>query len=268
MRASAATPVVGEGRLARLQGDFQDYLLRGEAAIEAHVIGTVRVPVATRLGIYAGAYGSRLAEALESNFPALAKLLDEDFRALAAAYVRTHDSPFFSIRHYGHALAEFLAADERYAGAPVLAELAHWEWAMTEVFDAADAEPVGHERLARIPPPEWARLRFTWHPSLRRLTLAWNVPQLWQALSDDAERPPAALAAEPVPWLLWRRGLTSYFRSLTAAEAAVLDAARAGWPFAELCERLCEEVGEGEAPSQAAALLRGWVEAGLIVSAA
>ena len=63
--------------LTRVQGDFQDYLLRGAAAVQEHVIGSARVPVATRLAIYGGAYGSRLAEALESNFPALAKLLGE-----------------------------------------------------------------------------------------------------------------------------------------------------------------------------------------------
>jgi len=65
--------------------------------------------------------------------------------------------------------------------------------------------------------------------------------------------------------LLWRRELATYFRSLSAAEAAALDAARSGWPFAELCELLCEEVGEAQAPAQAAELLRGWLAAGLIV---
>ena len=90
--------------LAQVQGDFQEYLLRGDRAIEAHVVGTARVPVATRLAIYGDGYGSRLAEALASNFPALAQLLGEaDFQALAASYVRAHDSPYFSIRYYGDA---------------------------------------------------------------------------------------------------------------------------------------------------------------------
>jgi hypothetical protein len=253
-------------RLDRVQGDFQDYLLRGSGAVEAYVVGTARVPVATRLAIYGGAYRSRLAEALASNFPALTQLLGEtDFQRLAAEYVRTHDSPFFSIRYYGDALAQFLASHEDYVAAPVLAELARWEWAMTSAFDAADVTPLGHEALAHVPPQQWARLRFEWHPSVQRLTLGWNVPQLWQALTDEIERPPAALAAAPVDWLLWRRELTTCFRSLPHAEAAALDAARSGWPFAELCELLCGEVGEGEAPAAAAALLRGWVDTGLIV---
>jgi hypothetical protein len=254
--------------LAQLQRDFQDYLLRGDAAVEAHVLGTARVPVATRLGIYGGAYRSRLAEALAHNFPGLAQLLGEtDFQTLADDYILAHDSPFFSIRHYGEALPQFLATREAYVAAPVLAELAQWEWAMGTVFDAADAAPLAHTALARIPPQQWAQLRFAWHPSVQRLTLWWNVPQLWQALTGDAERPTASLAAAPVEWLLWREQLTSYFRSLPKAEAAALDASRSGWPFGELCELLCDQLGESEAPAQAAALLRSWVASGLIVSA-
>jgi hypothetical protein len=48
----------------------------------------------------------------------------------------------------------------------------------------------------------------------------------------------------------------------------VLDAARSGWPFGELCELLCDELGDEQAPLQAATLLRGWIASGLIVSAA
>jgi len=255
--------------LAQLQRDFQHYLLRGDAAIEAQVVGTARVPVATRLAIYGGAYRSRLGEALESNYPALAKLLGaHDFATLANDYVTAHDSPYFSVRYYGDALPQFLATHEEYAAAPVLAELAQWEWAMTSVFDAADATPLTHAALERIAPQRWAQLRFGWHPSVQRLSLSWNVPQLWQTLTADGERPAASLSAAPLPWLLWRQELGSYFRSLGTAEASVLDAARSGWPFGELCELLCSELGDERAPLEAATLLRGWIACGLIVSAA
>jgi hypothetical protein len=255
--------------LARVQREFQDYLLRGDGAVEAQVLGTARVPIATRLGIYFSAYRSRLTEALATNYPVLAKLLGEaDFAALAADYIAAHDSPFFSIRYYGDALAKFLATRADYAAAPVLAELAQWEWAMTAVFDAADVPPLGADDLSRIPPAQWAQLRFRWHPSVQRLSLWWNVPQLWRALSDDGEPPEMTLAAAPAQWLLWRENLMTYFRSLPKTESAMLDAARSGWPFGELCALLCEELGESEAPAQAAALLRGWIGSGLIVSAA
>lgn len=251
--------------LALVQGDFQDYLLRGTGPIEAHVLGSARVPLATRLGIYAGAYRGRLAEALAGNYPALARLLDADFEPLASEYVRSHDSPFFSIRYYGDDLPRFLASHEAYSGAPLLAELARWEWAMTSAFDAADAAPLTPEALGSVAAERWAQLRFHWHPSVTRLPLHWNAPQIWQALTAEAQRPAAAFAAEPTEWLLWRQELTTYFRSLSATEAAALDAARSGWPFGELCELLCEQVGETQAPAQAATFLRGWIGAGLII---
>jgi hypothetical protein len=251
--------------LALVQGDFQDYLLRGAAAIDEHVLGSARVPLATRLGIYAGAYRGRLAEALAGNYPALARLLDADFEPLASEYVRSHDSPFFSIRYYGDDLARFLASHEAYSGAPLLAELARWEWAMTSAFDAADAVPLTAEALGSVAAERWAQLRFQWHPSVTRLPLHWNAPQIWQALTAEVPRPAAAFAAEPTEWLLWRQELTTYFRSLAATEAAALDAARSGWPFGELCELLCKQVGDAQAPAQAATFLRGWIGAGLII---
>lgn len=255
--------------LAQVQRAFQDYLLRGDGTVAVHVAATGRLPVATRLEIYGGAYRSRLAEALGSNYPALAKLLGAaDFHTLANNYVSAHDSPYFSVRYYGDALAQFLATREEYAAAPVLAELAQWEWAMTNVFDAADAPALTHAALECVPPQQWAQLRFGWHPGVQRLSLSWNVPQLWQALTADVERPAPSLSAVPVPWLLWRQELTSYFRSLGTAEASVLDAARSGWPFGELCELLCSELGAQRAPLEAARLLRAWIACGLIVSAA
>ena len=254
--------------LARVQGAFQDYLLRGERAIESDVLGSARVPVATRLAVYGNAYRSRLAEALASNFPALAQLLGEEgFDRLASAYVQCHDSPYFSIRYYGGELPQFLATHADYAGVPVLEELARWEWAMAETFDAADAAPLTHEALARIAPGEWAQLRLRFHPSVRRLDLSWNAPQLWQALTAERARPVADLSPAPVAWLLWREQLGSYFRSLPPAEAAVLEGARRGWPFGELCESLCAELGASAAPARAAALLGSWVAAGLIIGA-
>ncbi len=252
--------------LARVQDDFQRYLLQGDAGIEAHVVGTARVPVATRLGIYGGAYGARLTEALQINFPALAQLLGEgDFEELAAAYVRAHDSCFASIRYYGHELPAFLIREPAYAEVPLLAELARWEWAMTETFDAADAQPLGAEAMAQVPPEEWAELRFEWHPSVRRLQLLWNVPQLWKAITKETERPEPSVSAEAGQWLLWRRDLEIYFRSLQPSEADALDAARAGSTFGELCDGLCQSEGEAAAPAKAAGFLRDWLQSGLIV---
>jgi hypothetical protein len=253
-------------RLPDIQEDFQRFVLSGDNAIESHVIGTSRVPVGTRLGIYGNGYRSRLVEALQASFPVMAAVLGEtDFESLASQYISTHESPFFSVRYYGDALAEFLATDAQYSTAPVLAELARWEWAMAAVFDAADAEPIDVSAFAHLAPEDWDGLCFEWSPAVQVLELQWNVPDLWKAVTQETAQPDPALYPQPTSWLVWRQDLQIYFRPLAAEEAGASAAARAGRSFAELCLLLCEHLDEQEAAGHAAAFLRGWVQSGLIV---
>jgi hypothetical protein len=253
--------------LPAIQQRLQAFLLEGKRDIEQHLIATERVPVATRLAIYGNAYRARLTEALATNYPALAQLLGAaDFGSLAAAYIATHVSRWPSIRHYGGELPSFLASAESYRDAPLLAELAAWEWAMSEIFDAQDREALDAEALARIPPQHWHELRFDVHPASQRLDLSWNAPQIWKVLTGGGERPAPRLAAGSQPWLLWRNGLQILFRSLDRDEAMAFDALRAGATFGDMCLALCGPAGEAQAPVRAATCLRSWVESGLIVA--
>lgn len=253
-------------RLATIENDFQSFLLTGNADIEKRVVGTQRVPIATRLAIYGNAYRSRLIEALEAHYPALLALIAEEaFAALGRAYVQAHDSSFASIRFYGGALGAFLATNPDYAPHPWLCELARFEWAMSGVFDAADATPIDVRFFGQIAPEDWAELRFDLHPSVHRLDLVWNAPALWRALTNGRPHPAPEAQAQPVPWLLWRRQLQIFFRPLTALEAEALDAVRQGRSFGGVCVALCAALDEAQAPGRAAAFLREWVEAGMIV---
>lgn len=253
--------------LARIQWDFQEFLLHEAGAVQGHIAAAGRAPVATRLGVYARAYAARMRGALASNYPAVAKVLGEvDFAELAAEYIAAHDSRFFSIRYYGHALAHFVATEPSYRSVPFLPELAQWEWTMAEVFDAADADPVDASELVDRQPSEWAALHITFHPSVRVLSLSWNAPQLWKALMDDAERPRARQERQPVTWLLWRRGLREMFRPLSEAEQHALNAARAGESFDSLCMLAADHFREDEAAARVAAWFRDWAESGLITA--
>ena len=92
-------------------------------------------------------------------------------------------------------------------------------------------------------------LRFDFHPSVRRLALFWNAPQMWKALTSDSERPKASVQAEAAQWLLWREELQTYFRSLQACEAQAFDAARTGSSFGELCAGLARHFTDAETPA-------------------
>ena len=253
--------------LARIQSDFQEFLLHESGAVHTHIAAVGGAPVTARLGIYARAYATRMRAALASNYPAVAKVLGEtDFAELAEEYLASHESQFSSLRYYGHALAQFVATEPSYRFAPFLSDLAQWEWAMAEVFDAADADPVEASELAERSPAEWAALHATFHPSVRVLSLSWNAPQMWKALMDDAERPRARQERQPVTWLLWRRELCELFRPLSEAEQHALNAARAGESFEGLCMLAGDHFREDEAAARVAAWFRDWAESGLITA--
>ena len=251
--------------LRSLQEDFQSHVLTGGERLQAQILGSEQVSAAERLAIYTDGYRLRLLEALDTDFPGLHRLLgDTGFDAMGRAYIDAHPSPYFSLRWYGDRLSEFLRSTEPYSKYPAFAEMAAFEWAKSDAFDAAESIVAGVQDMAAIPPAAWPGLTFRVHPSLRRLDLCWNVPSVWKANDTGEEPPPLEGAEYPVAWLLWRQELLTYFRSLSVHEAWALDALRHGDNFAAICAGLCEWINAPEVAAHAAGLLKQWLLDGLI----
>jgi len=233
---------------------------------------------APRLSIYRDAYRARLVAALRSNYPVLHRVLgDDDFAALALAYLAAHPSRQPSIRWFGHVLADWLdarlAVDADALPHPALADLARMEWAIGSSFDAADAAPLSFADLAQVPVDRWPALRFAPHPSLRRVGLQWAVEPIWRALTADEN----ADTAPPEPLehrlLVWRIGLDTRWRAIEPDEDAALARCLAGERFDAVCAALAalapDDAGaEAQSAAQVAGWLRGWVDAGLLLPAA
>lgn len=248
-------------RLQQLQSRFQDALLKNDPAFNDDIVATRKVDIATRIGIYGNAYRARLIEALEDTFDAVHTLLgDEQFYRLCDLYIDAFPSQHYSIRWYGHKFAEFTRGTTPYSDHPYVSELAEFQWKLTEAFDAADAEPATSEELTRIAPASWPELRFDFHPAVRRLDLCWSVPAFWQAVDQKRQDiEPPEKAAQRVPWVIYRKDLRQYFRSMEPPEAWALDAAMNGVVFAELCEGLLQWKSADDAALYAAQLLQRWL---------
>ncbi|HEY6281819.1 MAG TPA: DNA-binding domain-containing protein [Burkholderiales bacterium] len=251
--------------LSDLQKEFQDYVFKRDRHMEREVVGTRRASSKTRLGIYSSAYRLRLLEALDTDYPALRALAgDEHFEKLGYAYIESHPSPYYNMRWYGGELAQFLKTTPPYNEHPVLSEMAAFEWIMALAFDAPNDPVVTVDDMAKVPAEAWPDLVFMPHASLQRLNLEWNVPVFWKAV-DKKEQPELPLKNEfPVGWVLWRRELNIYFRSMSVEEAWATDAMRSGNTFAEICSGLCEWIDELQVAQHAAGLLKGWIAEGMI----
>ncbi|MFI4922423.1 MAG: DUF2063 domain-containing protein [Burkholderiales bacterium] len=251
--------------LLNLQKEFQNYVFKRGERMEREVVSTRRAGAKTRLGVYSRAYRLRLLEALDTDYPALRALAgDDEFEKLGYGYIESHPSPYYNMRWYGDELAEFLKITPPYNTHPVLSEMAAFEWIMALAFDAPDDPVVTVEDMTKIPAVAWPALVFTPHASLQRLNLEWNVPVFWKAV-DKKEQPEPPLKNEfPVGWVLWRRELNIYFRSMSVEEAWALDAMRSGNTFAEICSGLCEWIDELQVAQHAAGMLKSWIAEGMI----
>lgn len=228
---------------------------------------------AHRLAVYAHAYRARLLGALRDNHEVLALAMgDEAFEALGLAYIEAHPSPHASIRWYGDALADFMAAVEAPAlPHPALADLARMDWALRAAFDAADAPVLRAEDLQALSPEAWPGLQLRLQPSVQLLPLQWAVEPVWRALrlhrpGEDAEPvldEPAALAHT---LLVWRQGLETRWRSLGALEAELLQAVVNGACFEQLCGLAAERLGAEAAAARAVQALQQWLGEELLVT--
>lgn len=241
---------------------------RGED-LRAELLRTVRddpeLSAVERLDVYANMYFYRLLDVLRDDFAAVAFVAGEArFHNLVTDYLLRHFPQHHSLRWAGRFLPDFLAAHRQADLHPCLGDLARFEWALTEAFDAEDAPAATADELRAIPAEHWPALRLQAHPSLRLLACEWNVREIWRR-SGVGERPGSEQHVA-TRCCVWRRELQVLHRDLGEAEWSGLQALTAAAPFEVLCAEIAARMGGGQedAASAAASYLMRWTEDGLI----
>ena len=251
--------------LARLQREFQDYVLHGDPAALQHLVANGAADAATRMSVYADGYVLRLLEAMQTDYPGLKAIAGaEDFEALGRSYIAAHPSRFRNLRWFGGRLPAFLESSPDWSGRPELADMARFEWAMASSFDALDAACLNREALTRVARDDWPRLSFIVHPAVQRVELRTQVTRAWSA---QARGEPLALLhceARPVGWLLTRRRLQVRFRPMKPEEAIAFDRLAARITFGQWCSELGNLVGQEYAAERAVEWLNQWLADGAL----
>ena len=211
----------------------------------------------TRIRVYSDAYYLRLRDVLREDFPRLSALLGaEQFDQVVASYLEEFPSEQPSVRHLGHALAEFLR--QRKDIPKCLADLAELEWARVEVFDAPDAECATLAELSSIPADAWPVLRFATIPAIRIWLAQYPVHQLWSG-SESLE-----VSAAETFIRVWRKNdFLVLHAPMDERESAALRKMVSGEPFATICETFAD-LQEPDAARETTALLARWLEDGII----
>jgi hypothetical protein len=186
---------------------------------------------ADRLHIYRNTFIAGVTRALRLSFPAVHRLVGDDFFAGAAAvFIARHPPRAACLDDYGAEFPKFLHTFPPAASLEYLADVARLEWAVSRALHAPDVALLDLARLQALQPEEQIRICFVPHPSVAVLCLEYPVDLIWHGVlsNDDAALAAADLTSGPVH-LLVERG------SATGVEISRLD--MAAWRFAAaLCE--------------------------------
>jgi hypothetical protein len=154
--------------------------------LESVVRPSATLTATQRAGIYHDMYLRRMAEALESDYPALAHFLGEErWRRLVSDYVASHPSTTYTLNALGQRLPDWLRARGDVPSRGFCRDLARLEWAVAESFDAEEAPRLGAGAIESLPPGEWPCVRLVPSPALRLVALDWNADAWLDTAKDD-----------------------------------------------------------------------------------
>jgi hypothetical protein len=204
-------------------------------------------PVERRFAVYRNNVAVALIGALEARYPAVRKLVGDDFfRGMAGAYVAGEKPRTPVMIGYGASFPDFLARFPPAEAIPYLAEVARLENGWVEAYHSAEAIPLDLAALGAIAPEALEDLTFKPHPAARLLRFVHPAASIWAATQGEA-RPPevwapeAALIARPdaevVVRILPADGFAfaaALFRGASLGEAAALCAGEGFDPAAHL----------------------------------
>jgi hypothetical protein len=230
--------------LAQFQHAFAAALASGAddeaqaAAADALVASLVAQPA---FAVYRNTVMKGCVDALQANYPAVSRLVGDDwFRAAAVVFARAQPPRQPALVDYGVGFADFLADFEPARELPYLSDVARLDRFWTEAHVARDEVPVAAEALARLPPARLAKTCLRPHASAR---WAWfdelPIATIWDRNRDGGEgRHGTGDANEEIPWqgegmLIVRPEAEVRWTSLGQADCAFLDACAAGGTLAE-----------------------------------
>jgi Putative DNA-binding domain len=211
--------------LREIQTAMRHGLLDNGDATVATTLGAALAP-GDRLSIYRNTSRTALTNALRLNFPAVQRLVGENFFAAAADMFITREPPGTAwLDLYGDGFPEFLRSFEPAAALTYLPDVARLERAVGRALHAVDAEALEYLRLLDIAPSGRGRVCFTPHPSVSLVFSPYPVDAIWRAVlaRDDAALAAIDLSAGAVRLLVERR--------VGEIEVTRLDEWR--WKFAE-----------------------------------
>ena len=221
--------------LRERQRNFAAALLDPDMPVPRGLVGPDREPSEKRFNVYRNNVVAGLVETLRAAFPAVCRIVgNEFFAAMARVYVAPEPPRSPIMLDYGETFPDFIREFEPAKSVPYLSDVARLERAWVEAYHAAEAPPADPSMLATIDSRSLQQMGFTLHPSVRVVRSSFPVVQIWLMNIDGGVPTPIdihnggenALVIRPIAEVEVRRlpgGAATFIIGL-AAGASVADA--------------------------------------------
>ncbi|MCP4315312.1 MAG: DUF2063 domain-containing protein [Hyphomicrobiales bacterium] len=234
---------------------FSDALLDPDLPTPKGIVGPKGKKAAKRFNVYRNNVTVGLVGALADIFPAVHRLVgDEFFRAMARIYVQTEQPSSPLLFRYGAGFPAFLKTFEPVAKLTYLPDVARIERAWLDAYHAADTPVMDPADLGAIAPEDLADQRFITHPAtfvVRSNFAAVSIFAANRAGKDLSGIDP--LIAED--GLITRREFDVEIRQLPAGAAAFLQALAGGATLGEAAGSAVEQSEDFDLAAAIAAML-------------
>jgi len=177
-----------------------------------------------RFEIYRRSVVGNLVRAVVATYPVTCQIVGESFfNAAARAYLKNYPSQCGDLNEYGEHFAQFIGAWPHAATLPYLADFANLEWAVQQVYYAADAV-TDLSTLASCPPQYYGMLQASCPVAFRRLDSAWPLDAIWRVNAPDYSGDMTVDFSQNCSLAIVRRNARVHVDSLQPGQCALLDA--------------------------------------------
>lgn len=175
------------------QTAFRTALLDAAQPIPEGLIDAQGQPAGARYSVYRNNVAVSLSEALETGFPAVAKLIGpENFAKAAGIFLRQSPPTSPLMMHYGAGFPAFLGGLEPLKSIGYLADVARLELALRKSYHAADHTPLDPAQLQELDEDQLMGARLILAPSAIMLRSQWPLQSIYRfTMTEGAPQPTA-----------------------------------------------------------------------------
>jgi Putative DNA-binding domain len=243
-------------RWADRQCEFAVALLDPALPVPPGLVGPDGEASPRRFSVYRNNVVVSLIGALETNFPAVCRIVGEEFfRAMARAYVIAEPPVSPILLDYGAGFPNFIAGFEAAATSPYLADVARIERAWAEAYHAREAAALDPAVLAAIPPNRAAEIRLAVHPSLRIVRSQFPALTIWRMNVANGVPSQVDFDSGGEDALVIRTGAEVEVRSMPQGGAEFVEALASGKILAEAAKSALTADPFFDLPANLAALI-------------